>query len=124
MSASPLNLDNSGRKQGKPSESSSSAEEEEDESEEDDAPFKGAKPTSDRDSLFDEDSDASHPSDFIVEDDGAAVAPLPLQFSMESHQDLDHQFKKIFQFFVHIAVRPAKERREFMKEQLQSMSSF
>ena len=33
---------------------------------------------------------------------------------MESHQDLSYQFKRVFQFFVHIAVRPPLERHEFM----------
>ncbi|RDB21388.1 Uncharacterized protein C17H9.06c [Hypsizygus marmoreus] len=113
------------RKQGKPSESPSSGDEDDDdEPEHQDIPFKSAKPSSDFDSLFDEDSDASHSSDFIVEDDGTMAAPLPMQFSMESHQDLDYQFKKIFQFFVHIAVRPAKERREYMKEQFRKEEYF
>ncbi|KAF8077922.1 hypothetical protein FPV67DRAFT_1615063 [Lyophyllum atratum] len=114
------------RKQGKPSESPSQEEsdEEEDTSEDPDAPFKGAKPSSDYDSLFDEDSDASQSSDFIVEDDNTAIALLPVEFSMDTHQDLDHQFKKIFQFFVHIAVRPAKERHSFMKEQFQKEEYF
>ncbi|KAG6879983.1 hypothetical protein C0992_008576 [Termitomyces sp. T32_za158] len=106
------------RKQGKPSASSSSSTNEDSASSEDDElPFKGAKPSSDFDSLFDEDSEVNS-SDFIVEDDNSVVANLPMEFSMESHEDLDHQFKKIFQFFVHIAVRPAKERHHFMKEQL------
>ncbi|KAG5645226.1 hypothetical protein DXG03_006643 [Asterophora parasitica] len=82
-----------------------------------------AKPSSDLDSLFDEDSDANNSSDFIVEDDNEAPA-LPMEFSMESHEDLDHQFKKIFQFFVHIAVRPAKERHHYMKEQLRKEEYF
>jgi len=37
---------------------------------------------------------------------------------METHQDLSHQFKKIFEFFVHIAVRPPKRRSSFMKKKL------
>ncbi|KAG5638369.1 hypothetical protein H0H81_000380 [Sphagnurus paluster] len=118
-------LDLPGRKQGKPSESSSSRDEDEDdESDEKDVPFTGARPSSDFDSLFDEDSDANNSSDFIVEDGVNTVAELPMQFSMESHQDLDHQFKKIFQFFVHIAVRPAKERHYFMKDQFQNEEYF
>ncbi|KAF5380945.1 hypothetical protein D9615_003974 [Tricholomella constricta] len=114
------------RKQGKPSESPSSEDEEETSGSGDrNTPFKGAKPSSDYDSLFDEESDASHSSDFIVEDDNNnVIAALPMQFSMESHQDLDHQFKKIFQFFVHIAARPAKERHHYMKEQLRKEEYF
>lgn len=110
-----------GRKQGKPSEPSSSSLNDENSSpEDDDLPFKGAKPSSDFDSLFDEDSEVNS-SDFIVEDDNSVVATLPMEFSMQSHEDLDHQFKKIFQLFVHIAVRPAKERHHFMEEQLYSL---
>ncbi|KAG6890675.1 hypothetical protein C0995_005047 [Termitomyces sp. Mi166 len=106
------------RKQGKPSESSSPpSDEDSGRSEDNDVPFEGAKPSSDFDSLFDEDSEVNS-SDFIVEDDNSVVATLPMEFSMESHEDLDHQFKKIFQFFVHIAVRPAKERHYFMEDQL------
>ncbi|KAG6900870.1 hypothetical protein C0993_009988 [Termitomyces sp. T159_Od127] len=105
------------RKQGKPSGSSSSPNEGSANSDDDAIPFKGAKPSSDFDSLFDEDSGVDS-CDFIVEDDNSVVATLPMEFSMESHEDLDHQFKKIFQFFVHIAVRPAKERHHFMEEQL------
>jgi hypothetical protein len=55
-----------------------------------------------------------------VEDDVAAPAVLPMEFSMETHEDLIHQFKKIFQFFVHIAVRPGIERHQFMEHQMRS----
>ncbi|KAF8894643.1 hypothetical protein BD779DRAFT_1502200 [Infundibulicybe gibba] len=112
------------RKKGLPSESSISGSEEQEES--DIKPFKGAKPTnsSDHDSLFDSNSDDSDKSsDFIVEDDGGA-AVLPTQFSMDTHQDMAHQFKKVFQFFVHIAVRPAAERRDFMTQQMKSEEYF
>ncbi|KAG6866938.1 hypothetical protein C0991_003854 [Blastosporella zonata] len=113
------------RKQGKPSESSSSEGEEEEESgsEDNNSPFKGARPSSGFDSLFDEES-SDHSSNFIVEDDNSVVAVLPMEFSMESHEDLDHKFKKIFQFFVHIAVRPAKERHHFMQDQLRREEYF
>ncbi|KAG6850998.1 hypothetical protein H0H93_004485 [Arthromyces matolae] len=106
------------RKQGKPTDSSASSSGEEDtRSDDNHSPFEGARQSSDFDSLFDEDSEA-HSSDFIVEDDNSVVATLPVEFSMETHEGLDHQFKKIFQFFVHIAVRPAKERHYFMEDQL------
>jgi Domain of unknown function (DUF4211) len=108
-----------GRKQRKPSLSSSSSSSTSDTSDDQPRLIKGSKPSSDRDSLFDEDSDNSDSSNFIVEDDGVTPALLPTQFSMEAHQDLSHQFKKIFQFFVHIAVRPAKERHDFMEKQIQ-----
>ncbi|KAJ7801198.1 hypothetical protein B0H14DRAFT_2897045 [Mycena olivaceomarginata] len=74
------------------------------------------------DSLFDEDSDAS--SQFIVEDDGSAAAPLPKEFSMVAHEGLSHQFKKIFQFMVHLAIRPQVEREKFMKDMLQAEEYF
>jgi hypothetical protein len=107
-----------GRKQGKPSLPSSSSSAASDSSDDQHGLIKGARPSSDRDSLFDEDPDDSDSSDFIVEDEDDTPTLLPTQFSMEAHQDLPYQFKKIFQFFVHIAVRPAKERHEFMEKQL------
>ncbi|TFK42557.1 hypothetical protein BDQ12DRAFT_732201 [Crucibulum laeve] len=111
------------RKEGKPEESpSSSSSSDEESSSSEVEPFKGARPSSDHDSLFDEDSDA--PSDFIVEDDGTEVAQLPTQFSMESHQDLSHQFKKIFQFFVRVAVHPGDERHAYMAEQMRCEEYF
>ncbi len=79
-------------------------------------PFKGSKPSSEFGGSEDEGSNSSNSSDFIVEDDN--VVELPVQFSMESHQDLSHQFKKIFQFFVHVAVQTPKRRESFMKSRL------
>lgn len=79
-------------------------------------PFKGAKPSSEMNGLTADETGSSESSDFIVEDDN--VFQLPAQFSMETHQELSHQFKKIFQFFVHIAVRPPKRRSSFMKKKL------
>ncbi|KAJ3903930.1 hypothetical protein F5879DRAFT_957440 [Lentinula edodes] len=107
------------KKQGKPMESDDDDEDEEEMEEEEEAPFKGARPDSDKNSLFDgSESDGSE--SFIVEDDGAGLAALPVEFSMESHQDLSHNFKKIFQFFVHIAVHPPIERHEFMEMQMKN----
>lgn len=111
---------------GKPMVSSESSEESEEESEEDHSkPFRGARPaSSDPDSLFSEEDDHSDgSSSFIVEDDSqAAPTQLPSEFSMRSHDDLSHQFKVIFQFFVHIAVRPTVNRHTFMEDQLKSMA--
>ena len=84
-------------------------------------PFNGAAPTgehNDTDQSFS--SDESDP--FIVEDDG--VFQLPPQFSMETHQDLSLQFKKIFQFFVHVAVEPAATRGAYMEQQMQGPPVF
>lgn len=83
-------------------------------------PFKGSKPAFksgvSEDEDGDEDEDSPNSSDFIVEDDN--VFALPAQFSMETHQDLSCQFKKIFQFFVHVAVQTPKYRKSFMKSKL------
>ncbi|KAI5828932.1 hypothetical protein K523DRAFT_243374 [Schizophyllum commune Tattone D] len=115
------------RKQGKPELSSS--EEEEEEEEEEEPPksrtFRGAKPSGD--SLFgsDAESEASESgASFIVEDDGAAPVQLPAAFSLDTFQDLAHQFKKIFQFFCHIAVQPPDERHDFMEHALKNEEYF
>ncbi|KAI5899468.1 uncharacterized protein SCHCODRAFT_02483637 [Schizophyllum commune H4-8] len=114
------------RKQGKP-ELSSSEEEEEEEGEESPKPrtFRGSKPSGD--SLFgcDDESEASESgASFIVEDDGAAPVQLPAAFSLDTFQDLAHQFKKIFQFFCHIAVQPPDERHDFMEHALKNEEYF
>jgi len=84
-------------------------------------PLNGAVPTgehNDTDQFFSSDeSDA-----FIVEDDG--VFQLPPQFSMETHQDMSLRFKKIFQFFVHVAVQPAAARGAYMEQQMQDNEYF
>ncbi|KAK0240094.1 hypothetical protein EDD85DRAFT_824273 [Armillaria nabsnona] len=101
------------KKQGKPMESTDSEEQGDENENDSDRPFKGAKPESEHDSLFDESGDSDKSSDFIVEDDGDGAALLPAEFRPQ--QDLAHQFKIVFQFFVHIAVHPAVERHDFMK---------
>ncbi|KAJ6630830.1 hypothetical protein B0H10DRAFT_1983301 [Mycena sp. CBHHK59/15] len=104
---------------------SSSGSEEESDSDSS-SPFKGAKRHSDRDSLFDgssESGDSADTSEFIVEDTGPSVA-LPTQFSMDAHEDLSFQFKKIFQFMVHIAVHPPAERKHFMRKQMKNEEYF
>lgn len=119
-----------GRKQGKRKDSTTDLESDEksETGESDDArPFRGAKPQKDYGGLFSEegddgdDSDSS--SDFIVED-GDMPQSLPAQFSMESHQDLSYQFKRVFQFFVHIAVRPPLERHEFMSSRMKGLAFY
>jgi len=84
-------------------------------------PFRGAKPSGEADGSEGSGSDDSE-SSFIVQDDNDAVH-LPAQFSMETHQNLSHQFKKIFQFFCHIAVQPPKKRRQFMETQMKGLST-
>lgn len=78
--------------------------------------FKGSKPSGEVKSDDSDDSPSRHSSDFIVDDDTAVE--LPPEFSMETHQDLSHQFKKIFQFFVHVAVQPASKRAVYMQKQM------
>ncbi|KAJ7940595.1 hypothetical protein B0H13DRAFT_2299578 [Mycena leptocephala] len=78
---------------------------------------------SEHDSLFDG-SESDDSSDFIVEDDGSAVAALPKEFSMDAHAGLSHQFKIIFQFMVHLAVHPQVERAKFMEETLKTQEYF
>lgn len=109
------------RKRGQVSPSASSHDEEESDKE---RPFAGAKPHIDHGSPSQLSSDSENSSDFIVEDDGMAMPQLPTEFSMESHQDLSHQFKKIFQFFVHIAVQSPQDRRSFMAKQLRDEEYF
>jgi hypothetical protein len=88
-------------------------------------PIRGAKPHDDHHSLFGSDDDGSDASsDFIVEDNGNVPQSLPAQFSMQSHQDLSHQFKTVFQFFLHIAVRAPAERHEFMIKQMRDEEYF
>lgn len=82
--------------------------------------FRGAKPTGH--TASDEDSDAEVEDSFIVEDDNAVVPDLPAEFSMNTFQDLVHQFKIICQLFVHLAVQPVEDRREAMTLLLKSKS--
>ena len=57
---------------------------------------------------------------FIEEDSGAAIE-LPVEFSMNTYQDLMHHFKIICQLFVHLAVQEPENRRDFMEEQLKGI---
>ncbi|KAJ7172442.1 hypothetical protein C8R46DRAFT_1348859 [Mycena filopes] len=82
---------------------------------------------SERDSLFDGSSsdESVGSSDFIVEDNGSASALLPTHFRMEAHEGLAQQFKKIFQFMVHLAVRQQSSvRKAFMKDKLENDDYF
>jgi hypothetical protein len=85
-------------------------------------PFKGARP--DRGEGSESPSGEDDGDDnFIVEDDEQSGSPmrLPVAFSMDTHQDLTHQFKIVFQLFVHMAVRPTAERGRFMKKMLEGL---
>lgn len=82
--------------------------------------FDGSKPTGEHSDTHQSLSDES--DTFIVED--GEVFQLPPQFSMETHQDLSLQFKKIFQFFVHVAVQPPVGRSAYMEQQMQGQPTF
>lgn len=82
-------------------------------------PFNGSKPTGEH---SDTHQSSSESDAFIVED--REVFQLPPQFSMDTHQDLSLQFKKIFQFFVHIAVQPPAGRSAYMEQQMQGLHIF
>lgn len=116
-----------GKKRGlAPLESSQSSQSESEADEDDDdsifsTPFPGARPDG-GDGTKNSSNDSTHsPEDdsFIV-DDGEAPAELPMQFSMNTHQDLVHHFKIICQLFVHVAVRPIQERRSYMEHVMKS----
>ncbi|PPQ83330.1 hypothetical protein CVT25_003969 [Psilocybe cyanescens] len=97
-------------------------EEEEEEEEEEDwtsIPVKGSKPSAEYDEAVDSEQSESS---FIVEDEESVQ--LPAEFSMETHEDLSHQFKKIFQFFVHIAIQPTKDRAHFMESRMKDEQYF
>ncbi|KAG1756738.1 uncharacterized protein EDB91DRAFT_1094178 [Suillus paluster] len=91
-------------------------------------PFKDARPDRDEDT---ESSSVEHDQtdeddNFIVEDDEQGLSPtrLPIAFSMNTHQDLTHQFKIVCQLFVHMAVRSTTERRPFMQKMLEAEEYF
>jgi hypothetical protein len=88
-------------------------------------PFKGARPDrgQEYESSSREHEQTDEDEDFIVEDDehGVSTTQLPIAFSMNTHQDLAHQFKIVCQLFVHMAVRSSPDRRPFMKKMLESM---
>ncbi|KAL0946865.1 hypothetical protein HGRIS_013031 [Hohenbuehelia grisea] len=114
------------RKQGKKALESSESEEADSQREDSDtAPFEGARPDVDDNDSDDQVGSGEDVEDgFIVEDDGTLLAELPPEFSMQTHEDLAHQFKKIFQFFVHIAVRHPDEHHDFMEDQIKSQQYF
>jgi hypothetical protein len=104
------------------SESSQSADEnEEDEDTQLFTPFEGARPDADDEekSLHNESFQAPKDDSFIVEDN-EPTAELPVEYSMNTHQDLAHHFKIICQLFVYLAVRPVAERRSFMEDAMKS----
>jgi hypothetical protein len=84
-------------------------------------PFTGARPdtSSDGSSSSEENFQVPEDNSFIVEDDDAP-AELPMQYSMNTHQDLAHHFKIICQLFVYLAVRPVSERHSFMEDAMKS----
>ncbi|KAH7914695.1 hypothetical protein BJ138DRAFT_1143392 [Hygrophoropsis aurantiaca] len=106
------------------SESSESFSSENEES--DPAPFQGAKPHQSDDDNSSRLGDEDDEDNFIVKDDekGPQATQLPVAFSMNTHQDLTHQFKIVCQLFVHMAVRPRYERRTFMEQMIRMEEYF
>ena len=105
-----------GKKRGEELHSKSSSEEEEDSN-----PFDGAKPTDQLDSDEGENDEEVEDS-FIEHDDNSARPDLPAQFNLNTFQDLDVQFKVIFQLFVHLGVKPANVRQEVMSAFMEGQS--
>jgi len=70
----------------------------------------------------DNNDDIDDTDDFVVQDDGAAIPELPMAFSRQSHQDARHGFKIVCQLFVHLAMMPMNERREYMENTLKGRS--
>jgi Domain of unknown function (DUF4211) len=62
--------------------------------------------------------------DFVVQDDGSVIPDLPMAFSRHSHQDTRHDFKVVCQLFVHLAMMPMNERREYMEKMLKGTTFY
>ncbi|EPQ58262.1 hypothetical protein GLOTRDRAFT_72496 [Gloeophyllum trabeum ATCC 11539] len=91
----------------------------------DEVPFEGARPSNKEGSSDDEAAEEDVDDSFVVEDDSQTVAAeLPSAFSMNTYQDLAHHFKIICQLFVHVAVRPAEERQDYMQKALADVEYF
>jgi hypothetical protein len=88
-------------------------------SEDDVVPLPGAKPHVDSNSDGSQQSEDESLGGFIEEDSiNAAVPELPVEFSMNTFQDLMHHFKIICQLFVHLAVQDPHNRDAFMNQSL------
>lgn len=124
-SAFQINLEKLKRlKRGLSAESSGSSESTE-ENVWDEVPFEGARPSNKEGSSDDEAAEEDVDDSFVVEDDSQTVAAeLPSAFSMNTYQDLAHHFKIICQLFVHVAVRPAEERQDYMQKALADVEYF
>jgi hypothetical protein len=84
---------------------------------EDNVSIEGSQQDS-RDNESDNNDNNDDIDDFVVQDDGAAIPELPMAFSRQSHQDARHDFKIVCQLFVHLAMMPMDERREYMENTL------
>jgi hypothetical protein len=78
----------------------------------------------DRDNHGSHDDDEDIDDDFVVQDDGAVIPELPMAFSRHGHQDMRHDFKIVCQLFVHLAMMPMDERREYMENILKGKSFY
>ncbi|EKM55579.1 uncharacterized protein PHACADRAFT_256297 [Phanerochaete carnosa HHB-10118-sp] len=87
--------------------------------EEDNRIIPGARPTHEisSDASEEEEPEYGGLSGFIEEDSNQAIE-LPAEYSMNTYQDLMHHFKIICQLFVHLAVQPVEQRRDFLQQSL------
>jgi len=93
---------------------------------EDDAPIVDSQSdNSDKDgSDHGGDDDGDNIDSFVVQDDGEVIPELPVAFSCRSHQDTVHDFKVVFQLFVHLAMMSMNKRQAYMEEVLNSENYF
>lgn len=90
-----------------------------------DEPFEGSAPSSSvaliEDEDEDEDAESSDDDDFIVEDSTVTPADvLPSQFSMRTHQGLQHHFKIVCQYLIHMILCHPSDKRHLASELLAS----
>jgi hypothetical protein len=78
----------------------------------------------DNDNQDRDDHGCNDDDDFVVQDDGAVIPELPMAFSRHGHQDMRHDFKIVCQLFVHLAMMPMDERREYMENILKGRSLY
>lgn len=105
------------KKRGEALVSESSSSEDEDEPD----PFAHARPdvaSKSTDAHKSGELEGDDENNFIVEDDNTEAPDLPVEFSMNTHQDLVHHFKIICQLFVHLAVHKVDDRGAVMNELL------
>jgi TATA-binding protein-associated factor Taf7 len=95
------------------------------ENDDDVKPFEGARPDdsgNSEDSATNEDSSQGEDDTWMVDDTNEEpTLDLPAAFSMNSHQDLTHQFKIVCQLLTHLAVTPPEDRQTFMENSIKGI---